>query len=219
MIPVLLWRCPICGTDDALRQKIGWWKPDRLWCVNCYMFWEVRRVIDGDYQLRVVGGDTSWLGQEAPLSEWYDRMKAGLKLSPISDPSLKLEADEVLWVKSRRVKLLQATSPHHENAGHSRKKRGPGQLFLTSQRLIWRGSSEVEDLWLRKLRGVRTRMQRRLVVQYGDEKVYRFHFDEESGLKWATYIALALRHIEQVYGYHTVYNQLIQICGPLAEKR
>jgi hypothetical protein len=216
VIPVLLWRCPICGTDDALRQKIGWWRPDRLWCVNCHVFWEVRRVIDGDYQLRVVGGDTSWLGQEAPLSRWYDRMKAGLRLGQITDPSLDLNVEEVLWVKSRRVKLFQATLLSRENANFdfSYKNLGSGQLFLTSQRLIWRGERKVENFSLHKLQGVDAKIHRRLVIQY-DGQIYRLLFATESCLKWSTYIALALRHIEEVYGYRTIFNQLVDICGPV----
>jgi len=203
MIPVLLWRCPICGTDDALRQRRGWWKPDRLWCVNCHVTWEVRRVIYGDYQLRVIEGEASLLGEEAPLAQWYDRMKAGLKLVPLQDPSMDLEKDEVLWVRSKRVKLLQEVPVSVESPGlyFRNRKVGTGQLFLTSERLIWRDGGRLHPFWLRRLNAVWTVVDVRLVIQYDVSEVFKFRFLEESLLKWLTYIALAARRIEEVYGH------------------
>src|SRR5262245_39009232 len=107
MIPDLLWRCPICRADDALRQKAGWWKPDRLWCRKCSVTWEGLSVPGRDYWLHVVGGQAAGAGQEASLTEWYDRMKSGLKLVAIPCPAMDLPAGEVLWAKSARVTLVQ----------------------------------------------------------------------------------------------------------------
>jgi hypothetical protein len=199
VIPVLLWRCSICAVDDGLRHRARWRRPDRLWCVNCRTTWEVRRVLDGDYQLRVTAGEAPWLGHEAPLADWYDRMKAGLKLIPISDPSLELAAGEVLWAKSKRAKLLREVPLSTEIARlyFSHENLGPGQLFSTNQRLIWKGTTAMDSFWLRQLQAVYTVGIRRLIVQY-DGQIYKMHFAEESCLKWLTYIALAVQQLEEV---------------------
>lgn len=205
MIPVLLWRCPICRTDDALRHRLGWWTPDRLWCTRCRAAWEVRRVPYGDYQLRVIEGDAAVRGQEAPLAEWYDRMKAGLTLVPIHDPSLDLEPEEIVWARSKRVKLLQEIplSPGGLRSYFSNKPLGTGRVFLTSERLVWRGGGDARTFWLRKLNAVWTIVDLRLAIQYETSDVFKFRFLEESLLKWLTYIGLAAERIARVHG-HTI---------------
>jgi len=217
VIPLLLWRCPICATGDALRHTLGWWRPERLSCVRCHVRWDVRRQLIGDYRLRVVGGNGASSGQEAPLSEWYDRMKAGVRLSPIADPSLALETEEVLWARSKRVDLVHATLPPPSAAvarDPSPRRFRSGQLFLTSRRLLWRGEGPIKTLHLHRLQRVDAKMHRRLVLEY-EAQIWRFRFAEESCLKWSTYIALALQHLETAHGCRTIFNQLTDICGPV----
>ncbi len=217
MTPLLLWRCPICATEDALRHTLGWWRPDRLSCVGCHVTWEVRRELIGDYQLRVVGGSGASPGHAPPLSEWYDRMKAGVRLSPIADPSLALETEEVLWAKSKRVRLVHAAFPppcRDATPDLPPRRFGSWQLFLTSRRLLWRDARTLKVLHLHRVQRVDAKMHRVLVVQY-EAQIWRFRFAEESCLKWSTYIALALRHLETTYGCRTIFDQLTDICGPV----
>jgi hypothetical protein len=131
-------------------------------------------------------------------------MKAGLTLTPIQDQSIALEETEVLWAKSKRVKLLREAPLPRANVTQyvSHENLGPGQLFLTNQRLIWRGERRVEAFWLQQLQAVSTLVTRRLVVQY-DAQTCQLHFAKESCLKWLTYIALAVKPIEEMYG-HTI---------------
>jgi hypothetical protein len=130
-------------------------------------------------------------------------MKAGLKLTAIHDPATDLERGEVLWVKSKRAKLLQEVPVSQETSGFYfyNKKLGKGHLFLTSERLIWKGSEMLQTFWLRKLQAAWTVMDRRLVIQYENAEVYKFRFLDESILKWLTYIGLVAQRIEKDYGH------------------
>ncbi len=203
MIPVLLWRCPVCRTDDALRQTRGWWKPDRLWCAHCHVMWEVRRVFQGDYRLRVIGGDAAPHGEEAPLAQWYDRMKASLQLLPLHDPGLDLEPGELLWAKSKRVKIFREVPRSGDTSGvyFRNEKLGTGRLFLTNERLIWKGPQQQYVLWLKNVKAVWTIINRRLGVQYEGPEIFKFRFLDESLLKWLTYIALSAHRFEETSGH------------------
>jgi len=203
MIPVLLWRCPICGTDDALRQRAGWWKPDRLWCRSCSVTWEVRRVAGKDYWLRVIGGDASLAGREGPLAEWYDRMKSGLELIAIPDPPIDLAMGEILWAKGTRVELLRGIPVPVGRADLQvlfPRVLGSGQLFLTSERLLWKGRGKLQEFSLRRLEEVWPEPGGVMGIPYDGQR-YKLRFATESLLKWMTYVTLAARHIEEAYGH------------------
>jgi hypothetical protein len=166
------------------------------------VIWEVRRVIGGDYWLRVIGGNALLQGQAQPLAQWYDQMKAGVKLVPMQGSSIDLEAGEILWMKSRSVKLLQEILADNGLYISRNRNLGSGQLFLTNQRLIWTSGRDVHPFRLRQLIAAwPIGPAWRLAIQYENAQVYKLCFAEESALKWLTYIAMAAQHIEEAYGH------------------
>jgi hypothetical protein len=213
VIPALLWRCPLCHVDDALRHKTHWFKPDQVWCTQCGTVWEVRRVIGDDYRLKVLHGEPTTIAQERPLAEWYDLMKAKVTLANQDASALNLEAGEVLYVQSQHARLLveednplrslwekeEAPWQKEGDLGLSfMKKWDTGRLFLTNERLIWQGDRRVLTFWLRKVNSVHTEVTWYFGLLYG-LCLYKFQFRQESILKWLTYTAMAAQRIEQVY--------------------
>jgi hypothetical protein len=165
----------------------------------------VHRRFEGDYQLRVTEGSPPFLGAEAPLAQWYDQMKASLILTPTQDPAINLHPGEILWVKSKPAKLLKDVTALQATPGilFRNKKLGKGQLFLTSERLIWTGTETLPDFWLRKLIAAWTVRNRFFAIQYEGLEIFKFRFLEESILKWLTYLALVAQQIKQTHG-HTI---------------
>lgn len=210
---MLLWRCPLCHVDDALKHKAHWFRKEEVECTYCGTAWEVRRVIGDDFFLIVVHGEPSMVGQRRPLAEWYDLMKASLSLVARKDSSLHLEPGEELYVQGRQAQLfLEEDNPLYgswakEEApwekegdlGQSFLKRcDRGRLSLTSQRFVWRGERRMLTFWLKKVNSAYTEVHRYFSLLYG-LRIYKFRFQEESILKWLTYTALVARRIEQVY--------------------
>jgi hypothetical protein len=213
MIPTLLWRCPLCHTDDALQHEGHWFRPDEVHCTRCGTVWEVHRVIGHDYLLRVIAGDSAHMGWQQPLAAWYDLMKAGLTLAPRPAPTLQLADGEEVYVQSRAAELLvEAQSPLRRewregeaptqrpgDIGLALMKRcDRGCLWLTNERLIWKGARGTLDFSLRRLNSVHTEVTWYLGLLYG-LCLYKFRFREESILKWLTYIGLVAQRIERVY--------------------
>jgi hypothetical protein len=216
MIPTLLWQCPLCHTDDALKHTPHWFRPDKLRCNACATVWEVQRLIGNDFRLKVIAGEPAILGDERPLAAWYDLMKAGMRLVVREAPSLHLEAGEALYVQSRRVHLLaEEDSPlfgqwqEHDapwrKAGDSglafMKKWDSGRLALTNERLIWRGERGTLSFRLTKVNSVHTEITWYLGLLYG-LCLYKFQFHEESILKWLTYLGLTAKRVEEHHHHH-----------------
>jgi hypothetical protein len=215
VIPTLLWQCPLCHVDDALRHQTRWFKPDQVWCIRCGTAWEVQRVIGSDYRLRVIKGQPAIIGWEKPLAEWYDLMKANLMLVDRDNPTLQLNAEEKLYVQSSQARLfLEEGSPlfnQWESTDAPSQKQGAlgfalmkkwdtGQLSLTSERLIWSSEKGSLNLWLRRINSVHTEVTWYLGLLYGQCR-YKIRFRDDSVLKWLTLIALAAERIEQVYNH------------------
>jgi len=213
MIPTLLWQCPVCHCDDALRHKTRWFRPDEVGCTRCGAVWRVRRVIGDDFRLTVVRGEPSVIGVERPLAEWYDLMKAGLRLVAMESPPLRLEPGEELYVQSMRAQLLaeedsplfarweEGEAPWNKEGelGVSFMKRwDTGRLALTNERLVWTGDRGMLTFRLRRVVSVHTEVTWFLGLLYG-LRLYKFRFREESILKWLTYIALSARRIAEAY--------------------
>jgi hypothetical protein len=220
MIPTLLWQCPLCHVDDALRHRRHWFRPDEVNCRHCRTMWEVQRVIGNDYLLTIVRGETELIGCQRPLAEWYDVMKAGLQLVPHHEPSLSLGSQEALYVKSRQAELLaeedsplfsgwdQEEAPCHQEGhlGLSFKRAwDAGILYLTSERLIWTGLRGTLSFWLKRMNSVHTEVTWFLGLLYG-LRLYKFRFREESILKWLTYIALAAKRMDEVYRHRISFS-------------
>jgi hypothetical protein len=173
----------------------------------------VRRVIGHDYLLTIILGAPGDRGRRLSLAEWYDLMKTGLRLAPQEAPALDLKPGEEVYVQSRGAELLveednqllgdwtAAEAPSHKEGdiGLSFLKRWDrGRLFLTSERLIWMGERHTLYFRLQRINSVHTEVTWYLGLLYG-LCVYKFRFEEESILKWLTYIALVAKRIEVVY--------------------
>ena len=197
--------------DDALRHETYWFRPDEVWCAQCRTTWEVRRVIGSDFLLKVIKGEAATIGWQQPLADWYDLMKAGLQLMAKEDPSIHLEPGEELYIQSRQAGILveedspllgqwtEGEAPSHKEGDIGlafMQKWDRGQLLLTSERLIWKGTHGHLTFWLKKTNSVHTEVTWYLGLMYGLCR-YKFRFRQESILKWLTYIALAARRIEQ----------------------
>lgn len=212
-IPTLLWQCPVCHRDEALRHQTPWRRPAAVQCRHCGTVWVVERFRDDDYHLKVVQGDQTLLGQERPLAAWYDLMKAGLRLVAQEDPAVSLDAGEELYVRSREAWLeVERDNPlfHHwdgEDAPREQarnlslmKRWDRGRLFLTSERFIWVGNRGRLNFRLTRLNSAYTQTILFFGFLYGLRR-YRFRFREDSLLKWLTSTALVARRVEQVYGH------------------
>jgi hypothetical protein len=217
MMTMLLWRCPICGTDDALEYTVRWFRPDHVHCSSCGAVWEVTRVIGDDYRLKVIAGDSAPIGLELPLAEWYDRMKAGFELAPIEDDSIALQANELLYVKGDQVPLIVRVGnpllsawegrdapmgPLAEELSPKWDTVGVGQLYFTNERLIWQGEQGACDFWWERVNAAFTWFNEIFGIMYGTT-TYRFQIPGQSVLKWLTYSGHLAKEIESASG-HTI---------------
>ena len=221
MIPELLWRCPLCATNDVLVHNTRLFCPDLVGCGHCRARWSVRRVPGDDYYLRLIRQseilDTVNEGIEQPLKAWYDRMKSTLQLVPISDPAAPLDPDEVLYLASKDMDLVAEETdprffPGEEGGGSLRPKEevraqsvGPGRLFLTNRRLIWQGVVREmgEQPWVASFPLEEIQMATPFfgVVLNVGNRLYMLYFPEESMLKWVTYLGQVSEDILVDRGY------------------
>lgn len=130
MIPTLLWRCPLCATDDALAQIVRPLRGDLVRCRACRAEWRLRRVPGDDFYLKLTrGGDGRdaalrlpargdrqgaplHVGDEHSVATWYDAMKATVRLTPIHDPAFVLLPGETLFLASGPTELqAEETDP------------------------------------------------------------------------------------------------------------
>jgi len=225
MIPMLLWRCPLCATDEALEQRRRPLRADLLRCAACGAQWRVRRVPGDDFYLKLVRS-AEGAGTERSLADWYAAMKRKVTLSPIHDDALPLEPGEALYLASRAAELegeegdpLLDPSPANPEGGPAREgarrdKRevagvvaGCGRLFLTNRRLAWRpthpvgqGGGEVISFSLQRLNSAYAMMDFGLALLVGT-RLYAVYLPEESVLKWVHYLALAARQVEAETGH------------------
>lgn len=224
MIPLLLWRCPLCATNDALVHVSRPLRADRVHCRHCHAEWRVRRVPGDNFYLKLVigqGGILLHTSTERSVTEWYDAMKRTLRLAPIHDPAVSLLPGEVLYLASGPAELLveetdplfspttgsptvsrgfDLAQPRVDKREVKGKMVGPGRLFLTNQRLVWRGDGPPCSFPLDRTNSAYA------FVDYGltllvELRLYTAHFLEESLLKWVTYVALVARQVEAETGH------------------
>jgi hypothetical protein len=215
MMTLLLWRCPVCGTNDALQYQVRWFRPDHLRCSHCSTLWEVRRVIGEDYRLRVIAGEIAPAGLELPLAEWYDRMKAAFKLEPLGDQPVELGSDEVLYLEGTQVPLIvrtgnpllngwegreAPTGPLSEELAPQWDTVGVGRLLFTNQRLIWQGDPGACDFWWDRVNAAFTWFIEIFGIMYGTT-TYRFEIPGQSILKWLTYSGYLAKEIQAKTGH------------------
>jgi len=215
MMTILLWRCPVCGTDDALSYQVRWFRPDHLRCSHCGALWEVRRVVGEDYQLKVVAGNDAPLGLELPLAEWYDRMKANFKLAPIENHSLTLRDGEQVYARCDKAPLIvrignpvlsdwegreAPLGPLPDELTPKWETVGEGTLFFSNERLIWASDGKGFDFWWKNVNAAFTWFVEIFGIMYGTT-TYRFRVPGQSVLKWVTYSGELVKQIEGTIGH------------------
>lgn len=204
---MLLWRCPLCATDDALRQIERRFRAGRLFCTRCQAEWRVRRVPGDNFYLKLMVGQNAILsqGDERSLTAWYDLMKGTLRLEPRHDPALILDPGEALYLASGAAELqAEATDPLFFPAPEPRRRvdkrhvegrsAGRGRLFLTGRRLVWLGEGPPRAFPLARLNSAHAVMDLGLALMV-ERRMYTVYFFEESLLKWVTYLALIARQV------------------------
>ncbi len=217
MIPMLLWRCPLCATDEALRHLVRPLRAERVVCRRCGAAWRVRRVPGDDFYLRVTtaGNAGGRIGDERPLAAWYDALKQTLHVRPLHDPAFAPSPAETLYLASGTVELqAEATDPLFfpataapvcaDKSAVAGRSVGRGRLFLTERRLAWRGADgRAADFPLRRLNSAYAVMDIGVVLLV-DLRLYMARFLEESLLKWVTYIGLIAPQVEAETGHRIV---------------
>jgi hypothetical protein len=214
MIPLLLWRCPLCAVNDAVVHTSRQFRPDLVRCTHCGAEWRMRRVPGDNFYLKLVKG-TSGVGDErllAPcgtgLADWYAAMKRTVRLAPIHDSAALLQPGEVLYLASGPAQLQVEEDdplffPERGDELSTAEKRevggvtvGRGRLFLTNRRLVWLGEvlPAVVSFPLTRVNSVYAMMDFGVVFLI-EMRLYAVYFLEESLLKWVTYAALVARQV------------------------
>ncbi len=195
----ILWRCPVCGTLDAVRHESS----REVICTACDTRWEFRRIRGKDYRMRVVQGPPALLNVEMALAAWYDQARGGFAPQPVPVEGVELHSDEHVYLWADGVSLAPAPpNPLIERwDGHEPPNTVPpsppdfgrwvtidqGRLLLTEQRLLWRGEQGELDFRLDAVRGVSLWLVNTLGVIYGSAP-YRFSLGPENGLKWLAHV-------------------------------
>ena len=131
MIPDLLWRCPLCASNDALRHSQRWLHPEVVDCTACGAQWRVRRVVGDNYYLKITrsGGYTTAYspGFELSITAWYDLMKQTVHLEALPEPPNLLEVGEKLYLASGQATLWAEAQPAFSRADPLQPCRGGDQ--------------------------------------------------------------------------------------------
>jgi 1-acyl-sn-glycerol-3-phosphate acyltransferase len=212
-IAQVLWRCPICRTDDALFHKRPWFRTPTVECQVCGTRWKIQRVIGKDFRLQVIDGAPDLIGLEMSLAAWYDEMKKGFMLVPQKQADTPVAPGEHVYLQADGVKLL----PYRPNAlfetwdareppktqlpgRHAMadwQSIGEGRLTLTNERMLWQSPQRELDFQWSSISSLTIWLINTLGVRYGTAP-YRFDLGTENGLKWMTYAGtLAQRAAEK----------------------
>ncbi len=155
MIPMLLWRCPLCAADDALAQIVRPLRGDLVRCHACRAEWRLRHVPGDTFYLKLTrdgngrgmalrlptGGDRKGAplresgNDERSIAAWYDAMKATVRLALIQDPALALHPGETLYLASGPATLQAEETdprffpvPESATAGRADKREVQGRM-------------------------------------------------------------------------------------------
>ena len=216
MIQDLLWRCPLCANNDALRhtQRWLWW--EKMDCTVCGARWRVRRAVGDTYYLKIARPgakrDIYPPGFELPIAGWYDLMKETLRLEALPYPPHLLESGESLYLASKPATLWAETDEKIQPGEDVARRIGTGCLLLTDRRILWRGfrpgserpeagpDFEIGPFPLRQVDGIHTFLNLALFLVVG-QRVYTFRFAQESPLKWVTYASRLAPKVEAESGH------------------
>jgi len=211
MIPTLLWRCPLCATNDALIHIERRFRADIVRCRHCQAEWHLRRVVGDNFYLKLLS-----TGDERSITAWYDVMKATLRLEPVCDPAITLDAGETLYLASGPAELIaEESDPLFFSAlsGYDAaqldkqevggKSGGQGRLLLTNRRLIWQNEGCTTAWPLARLNSAYAFLNYGVMFMI-EMRLYTVHFMEESLLKWVTYVALVAPLVEAKTGHRII---------------
>jgi hypothetical protein len=215
MIPLLIWRCPICTTNDSLVEKRSLFRHLRLHCKACNTIWCERREVGVDSWLSVTESPSypDLVGVELKSRDWYAKMKDSITLTPLDESAIALDEDEVLYLISRNADLTAtADNPYFfepdpeltlSDLRKTSGKVGKGRVLLTNQRLIWEGiDGRTVALPLTKLNSVYALRNKNLILLY-ELHMLSLRFSEESLLKWLTYFSKVGEGFKHISG-HTI---------------
>jgi hypothetical protein len=217
MIPTLLWRCPLCETNDALIHSQRRLRADLVCCRACRAEWRVRRVVGDNFYLKLSkgpDGDPPNRKDERSITAWYDAIKAKLRLEPIQAFGITLQPGERLYLASGLAALIAESTdplffPANATSVYTRlnkrdisgKMVGQGQLFLTDQRLIWLNEAGQTTSWPLVCLNSAYAFLNFGVMFMIEMRLYTVHFPTESLLKWVTYVALVAQKVEAETGH------------------
>jgi hypothetical protein len=227
MLNKLLWRCPVCKTNDSIICRKRFLRPDLVSCPACGSAWLLLRVKGGtDFRFRAIAGPQQ--GADRPLAAWYDTMRDGFALTAITDASVPLAPGETLYLKGhaegvRALRMdprFQAVIARLPPPGEPPPPGAPpmidiseADVFLTDRRLIVRfgpagGEGEAYSLPLTTVRGVQLFIDRYIILRHERRLVEMFEFVNESPLKWQVYLDHALRPVAAAGGFklHMAYD-------------
>jgi 1-acyl-sn-glycerol-3-phosphate acyltransferase len=198
----VLWRCPVCHAEDAIRMVGGLLQKMTVRCVTCDTRWTLKREYERDFRLCVIKGPDPLLGLEMALAAWYDGMKCNFKPALRQVDGANLMPDEEAYLAADGVSLLpyrpnplfdgwsEREAPRKQPGGHHEladwASAGKGRLVLTSRRLLWQGAEREVDFYWHGATAVYLWLQNTLGIRYGAAP-YRFKLAKEPGLKWLTY--------------------------------
>jgi len=207
-IAALLWRCPVCMTEDAILHEHRRFRKPKVTCRSCGTRWSVERVIGHDFRLIVEEGHPDLIGLNMALTAWIDETKSDFSLRPIEVGGLELEPEEEAYLEVADAEL----EPYRPNAlfeGYEGReppravkagtrdyadweKLGEGRVVLTNHRIVWQGPPGDLDFRWDVVGTLAVHRFNTLFIRYGPVP-YRLHLGKELGLKWMTYAAAVLK--------------------------
>lgn len=215
-VTLLLWRCPVCKTNDALVHHESWFRKSTVFCQSCRTKWILIRTPGHDFRMVVVEGDPDLIGLEMPLSVWYEKMKEDFKPEPIrfNDPFLK-EGEQV-YLHNDNISLLvhspsylmddwqdgeaPATKPRGGPKYGKWEKTGKGRILVTGQRLVWLNQGRELYFNWSLVTAVVLWPPNTVGLNYGSAR-YQFPMGTEPGLKWLTYLGAFVKNTADKDGH------------------
>lgn len=212
---LLLWRCPMCHSDNALVHDQPLFGEPSLRCRVCHTRWKIHHSPGKDFRLEVTQGPADLIGLEMALSAWYDEMRRDLQPGPAQSPGSGLNTREETIAEATGVALLPRRpnalieswngrepprlQPSVEPQRSGWESIGKGRLVLTNERLIWKGARGELDFWWRRVNSISLWMLNTLTIRYGTAP-YRFELGQENGLKWLTFASIQAQRTAAISG-------------------
>ena len=212
----LLWRCPMCHTEESLLHKHRQFGRDRVRCRACDTLWSLWRVVHHDYRMKVEEGHPDMVGLDLPLTTWYDKAREGFELRPIEVTGIELRPGEEVYLTAdgihfkayRPNPLFDGFAPGEAPRTVGRGPRvygdyqsfGEGRLLVTNERLLWQGSEGEIYLEWPHFTAVNIVMMNTLYIRYGPV-AYRFDLPAQTPLRWMTYTGTLAKRAAEVAGH------------------